>query len=46
MCKELWCEIYDEFINQHDREPSEEEMQDAYADYCAGLIDFIKNRKL
>lgn len=39
MCKEIWCEIYDDFVFEHDREPSEQEMQDEYADYYANLVD-------
>lgn len=42
MCKEIWCEIFDDFINEHEREPSEEEMQDLYADHYANLIDCYK----
>ena len=43
MCKETWCDIFEEFISKHDREPSEEEMQDEYADYYANLIDCYKD---
>ena len=42
MCKEIWCEIFEDFISEYQREPSDEEMQDAYADYYASLIDCYK----
>lgn len=41
--KEIWCEIYDRFVAEHEREPTEQEMQDAWADYCSGLIDCYKD---
>lgn len=45
MCKEIWCEIFDEFVAEHEREPSEQEMQDSYSDYFANLIDYYRLNK-
>ncbi len=43
MCKEIWCEIFEDFISENEREPSEEEMQGAYSDYYADLIDTYRD---
>jgi hypothetical protein len=39
MCKEIWIDIFEEFLTENDREPTDQEMQDAYSDHCADLID-------
>lgn len=37
--KEVWCELWDEFVEKNGREPNRVEMRDAWEDYCAGWED-------
>lgn len=37
MSKERWCEVYDDFITENEREPTDQEMQDAWENYCEGI---------
>lgn len=39
MCKEIWCEIYDDFVRDNEREPSHDEMNVAWESFCGNLID-------
>lgn len=39
MSKELWIRLYEEFVEEHGREPTEEEMEDcqgSYIDHVCG----------
>ena len=37
--KERWCALYEEFEEEHGREPTAEEMNEAWGDYCGSIID-------
>lgn len=39
MCKELWCEIFDEFVAENERDPTDQEMQDEWASRVSDIID-------
>lgn len=43
MCKERWCEIAWELEEELGREPTGEEVNDAYADNMASFADYYKD---
>lgn len=47
MSKELWLDLYEEFVEEHGREPTEEEMQNAqgsYIDHLRGAYEDYEQR--
>jgi len=43
MSKEIWCEVYDRLCEELERDPTDKEMDEAYADHFASLIDETMN---
>lgn len=41
MSKELWIKVREAFIEDHGRDPSDSEMQKAYAEACGDTIDSV-----
>ena len=39
MSKEIWCEVWDRLNEELERNPTDKEMDEAYADHLGGLID-------
>lgn len=37
--KELWIEAYEQFIEENGREPTDDEMDIAFADYIGSIAD-------